>query len=210
MFLFDFILNIDVHLGEIIVRYGALSYGIIFAIIFAETGLVFTPFLPGDSLLFAAGTFSAIGSFNPMFLALILWLAAFLGDTLNYWIGYHLGQKIVENKRIPINQEHIDRTQEFYEKHGNKTIFLSRFLPIMRTFAPFVAGVGKMDYKKFAFYNVLGGFVWVFFFIFLGYYFGNIKIVKDNFSIVIILIVIISFVPIIREYLKSKSKKTLN
>lgn len=142
----SFILHIDTHLGEIIVRYGILSYAVLFVIVFAETGFVFTPFLPGDSLLFASGAFSAIGSFNIVALVLLLWLAAFLGDTANYWIGHFFGQKIIDHPKIPINQEHIDKTQKFYDQHGGKTIFLARFIPIIRTFAPFVAGIGKMNY----------------------------------------------------------------
>ena len=206
--IFDFILHIDIHLGEIIVRYGTLSYAILFVIIFAETGFVFTPFLPGDSLLFAAGAFSAIGSFNIVVLLLLLWVAAFLGDTANYWIGRYFGQKIIDNRRIPINQEHIDKTQKFYAKHGGKTIFLARFVPIVRTFAPFVAGIGKMDYKKFIYYNATGGFVWVFGFMLLGYFFGNLPIVKENFSSAIIVIIALSVIPIAVEFIKAKSKKT--
>lgn len=141
-----------------IIYWGALSYGVLFVIIFVETGLVFTPFLPGDSLLFAAGAFAALGSFQIAALLLLLWAAAFLGDTVNYWLGRYFGQKIIENKRIPINQKHIDKTQKFYDKYGGKTIFLARFVPIVRTFAPFVAGIGKMEYKKFAGYNAAGGF----------------------------------------------------
>lgn len=204
--IFDFILHIDTHLGEIIIRYGVLSYAILFGIIFAETGFVFIPFLPGDSLLFAAGAFSALGSFNLVFLLFSLFIAAFLGDTVNYWVGYHFGQKLINNSKIPIKQEHIDKTQKFYDKHGGKTIFLARFMPIIRTFAPFVAGVGKMDYKKFVFYNLTGGFVWVFGFTLLGYFFGNIPSVKENFSIVIIAIIIISVIPIIVELVKSKMR----
>ena len=157
--IFNFIIHLDTHLGEIITRYGILSYAILFIVIFAETGLVFTPFSPGDSLLFVAGTFSAIGFFNIVGLLFLLWVAAFLGDTANYWIGHYFGQKLIDNPKIPINQEHIDKTQKFYDKHGGKTISLARFIPIIRTFAPFVAGIGKMDYKKFIYYNVTGGFV---------------------------------------------------
>ena len=200
----DFILHIDTHLGEIIGNYGVLTYGILFSIIFVETGFVFTPFLPGDSLLFAAGAFAALGSFNILFLLILLWLAAFLGDTANYWIGHFFGQKIIDNPKIPINQKHIDKTQAFYEKHGGKTIFLARFIPIIRTFAPFVAGVGKMRYSKFILYNVTGGAAWVFGFTLAGYFFGNIPKVKENFSFVILAIIIISVVPIFVEYFKAK------
>lgn len=204
----EFFLHIDSHLGEIIQNYGTLSYAILFIIVFAETGFIFTPFLPGDSLLFAAGTLSANGSFNLVLLLILLWIAAFLGDTVNYWIGHFFGQKIIDNPKIPfINQKHIDKTQAFYKKHGGKTIFMARFLPIIRTFAPFVAGVGKMDYKRFVIYNAFGGFVWVFGFTLLGYYFGNIPFVKANFSLVIIGIVIFSVVPIILEVVRARIKK---
>lgn len=206
--IFNFILHIDKHLGEIILNYGTHSYVILFLIVFAETGLVFVPFLPGDSLLFAAGAFAALGSFNIVIVLVILWIAAFLGDTANYWIGHFFGQKIIDNPKIPfINQKHIDETQEFYKKHGGKTIFLARFVPIVRTFAPFVAGVGKMDYKKFIEYNISGGFVWVFGFTLLGYFFGNIPFVKDNFSIVVLAIIGLSVAPIIYEFAKAKLSK---
>ena len=206
--IFDFVFHIDTHLGEIIVRYGTLSYAILFVIIFAETGLVLTPFLPGDSLLFVAGAFSAIGSFDIVVLLLLLWVAAFLGDTVNYWIGHYFGQKIIDNRRIPINQEHINKTQKFYDKHGGKTIFLARFVPIIRTFAPFVAGIGKMDYKKFVYYNATGGFVWVFGFMLSGYFFGNIPVIRENFSIVVVVIIILSVIPILVEFAKARLGKT--
>jgi membrane-associated protein len=205
--LMDFILNIDVHLGQIIAQYGALSYGIIFLIIFAETGFVFTPFLPGDSLLFAGGAFAALGSFNIYILLAILWIAAFLADTTNYWIGHFFGQKIIDNPRIPINQEHIDKTQAFYKKHGGKTIILARFIPIIRTFAPFVAGVGKMHYQDFVFYNALGGLIWVFGFTLLGFFFGNLPQVKENFTIAILAIIVLSVVPMVFEFMKHKLAK---
>lgn len=203
----DFILHIDIHLGEIITQYGALSYGILFLIVFCETGLVFFPLLPGDSLLFAAGAFAAIGSFNIVGLLILLWGAAFLGDTANYWIGYYFGQKLIDSPKIPINQEHIDKTNAFYEKHGGKTIFLARFIPIVRTFAPFVAGIGKMDYKKFIYYNATGGFVWVFAFTLIGYFFGNLPSVKKNFSLVILVIILLSVVPMAYEFIKSRLEK---
>lgn len=203
----DFILHIDVHLGDLIARYGPLSYALLFAIVFAETGLVFTPFLPGDSLLFAAGAFSAIGSFDIVALLLLLWVAAFLGDTVNYWIGHYFGQKLLDSPRIPIHQAHIDKAQRFYDRHGGKTIFLARFVPIIRTFAPFVAGIGNMDYRKFIAYNIIGGFVWVFGFTLLGYFFGNIPSVKDNFAVVIVAIVILSVIPIVYEVAKARFGK---
>jgi membrane-associated protein len=204
---FSILLHIDKYLGEIIVTYGAASYLILFLIVFAETGLVFTPFLPGDSLLFAAGAFAAIGSFNIFGLLVTLWLAAFLGDTVNYWIGRFFGQKMVDNPKVPVKQEHIDTTQKFFAKHGGKSIFLARFVPIVRTMAPFVAGIGKMDYKKFLYYNIAGGFAWVFGFTLLGFFFGNIPAVKENFSLAIVAIIALSVVPIIIEVVKAKLAK---
>jgi len=205
--IFNFILHIDTHLGQIIENYGTLSYLFLFLIVFAETGFVFTPFLPGDSLLFAAGAFAALGSFNIVFLLGIFWLAAFLGDTTNYWIGHFFGQKLIDNPKIPINQKHIDKTQKFYDKHGGKTIFLARFIPIVRTFAPFVAGIGKMEYKKFILYNATGGLTWVFGFTLLGYFFGNFPTVKENFSLVVVAIILLSVAPIIVEFIKAKMRK---
>lgn len=205
-FFIEFILHIDKHLGEIIQTYGALSYFILFLIIFLETGLVFTPFLPGDSLLFAAGAFASIGAFNLHFLLLILILAAILGDTSNYWIGHFFGEKIVAHPKIPINEEHIKKTNQFFQKHGGKTIILARFVPIVRTFAPFVAGAGQMNYKKFISYNIIGGILWCSIFTLAGYFFGSIPFIKKNFSLVIIIIVLISLIPVIIEFLKSKKK----
>ncbi|KKS85715.1 MAG: hypothetical protein UV60_C0006G0067 [Parcubacteria group bacterium GW2011_GWA2_43_11] len=204
VYILDFIMHIDTHLGDIIVQYGTVSYVILFAILFIETGLVFVPFLPGDSLLFAAGAFSAIGSFNIYILLVLLWVAAFLGDTMNYWIGHFFGQKLIDNPRVPIKQEYINKTQKYFDKYGGKTIFLARFVPIVRTFAPFIAGVGKMNYVKFVYYNAVGGLVWVFGFTLLGYFFGNIPIVKDNFSLVILAIIALSVVPVIVEYIKAR------
>jgi len=199
----SFILHIDAHLGEIIKVCGMWSYMILFGIVFAETGFVFTPFLPGDSLLFAAGAFAAVGSFNIGILLLLLWAAAFFGDTVNYWIGRYFGQQILDHPKIPINREHLEKTHKFYEKHGGKTIFLARFLPIIRTFAPFVAGIGKMEYKKFAYYNATGGLAWVFGFTLLGYFFGNIPLVKKNFSFFVLAIIILSILPLIIELIKA-------
>jgi len=207
MELIDFILNVDVYLGRMIEHYGTLSYGILFAIIFAETGFVLTPFLPGDSLLFASGMFAALGALNVTTLFFILWSASFLGDNVNYWVGYHFGKKIVANHRIPINQNHIDKTEEFFRNHGKKAIFFARFMPILRTFAPFVAGVGKMEYKKFLLFSLAGGFSWVTSFVLLGYFFGNMPIVKDNFSIVILAIIIISISPALIKFIKHKLQK---
>jgi len=206
MIIIDFILHIDVHLGELIAVYGKTTYAILFLIIFAETGFVFTPFLPGDSLLFAGGMFAATGSFNVALLALLLWLAAFSGDNANYWIGHYFGQKIIDNKHIPINQKHIDSTQEFYAKHGGKTVFLARFMPIIRTFAPFVAGIGKMKYRKFISYSFIGGLTWVGGFVFAGYFFGNIPVIRNNFSAVIMSIIVISILPGLIKLVRSQIK----
>ncbi|MDO9027735.1 MAG: DedA family protein [Candidatus Roizmanbacteria bacterium] len=203
-FLIDFIIHIDVHLGQIISTYGIATYIILFLIIFMETGLVFTPFLPGDSLLFAAGAFAALNSLNIWLLFFLLTVAAILGDTANYWIGYFFGKKIVAHPKIPIDESHIEETQKFFHKHGGKTIILARFMPFIRTFAPFVAGVSRMDYKRFFSYNVIGGILWVSIATFAGYFFGNIEFVKKNFSLVIIGVVIISLIPIFVEILRKK------
>jgi len=206
-FLIDFILHIDVHLGQIISQYGALTYGILFAIIFMETGLVFTPFLPGDSLLFAAGAFAALGSLNIWILLAILAVAAIVGDTVNYWIGHFFGKKIIAHPRIPIDEEHIKETQKFFDKHGGKTIILARFIPFIRTFAPFVAGVGRMSYGQFISYNFIGGLLWGGIATMAGYFFGNIEFVRENFSLVIIGVVVISLIPIGVEFINHKLKK---
>lgn len=207
--LFKFILNIDVYLGQLISSYGVLVYGILFTIIFIETGLVIMPFLPGDSLLFAAGAFSALGSLNLFSVLILLCLAAVIGDTVNYWIGHFFGEKIIANKRIPINQNHINETQKFFEKHGGKTIVLARFVPIVRTFAPFVAGIGKMSYPRFISFNVIGGLAWVMLFTLAGFFFGNIPAVKHNFTLVIMAIIVLSVLPMVYTAVKAKlsSKK---
>jgi len=203
-FLIDFILHMDVYLNDIITNYGTWTYGILFLIIFLETGLVVTPFLPGDSLLFAAGTFAAMGALNPIYLILLLIVAAIIGDTVNYSIGAYIGPKAFRGDIKFLKQEHLDRTQKFYEKHGGKTIILARFIPIIRTFAPFVAGIGTMKYSKFVTYNVVGAISWVAIFISLGYYFGNIPFVQKNFELVIFAIIFISFIPPVLEVLKSR------
>ena len=204
-FLIDFVLHLDVHLNEIILTYGGLTYLILFLIIFAETGFVVTPFLPGDSLLFAVGALSALGSMNLPFVLLILTAAAIVGDSVNYWIGEVFGKKLVDNPKVTvINQGHIYKTQAFYKKHGGKTIILARFVPIIRTFAPFVAGVGKMHYRTFIFYNVTGGIAWVSLFTLAGFFFGNIPAVKDNFSLVILVIITISLAPMAWENSKHR------
>ena len=209
--IFDFIIHIDVHLNDLILHYGTLTYLILFLIIFAETGFVVTPFLPGDSLIFAAGTFAAQGSFNLHLLFIILAAAAILGDTANYWIGKFFGHKITgsEGSRF-INKSHIEKTHKFFEKYGGKTIIIARFVPIVRTFAPFVAGAGSMTYKKFIIYNVIGGILWVGLFTYSGFYFGNIPAVRNNFTLVIIVIIFLSLVPPIVEYIKHKIENKRN
>jgi len=204
--LIDFMLHLDTHLGAIISQYGMVTNLILFGIIFAETAFVVTPFLPGDSLLFAAGAFAALGSL--VVLLIILSIAAILGDTINYWIGHFFGMKIIESPKIPfVKQEHIDQTSEFYEKHGGKTIILARFVPIVRTFAPFVAGVGKMHYGKFISFNVIGGLIWVFLLTLAGYFFGNMPVVRENFELVVFGIIGLSIIPIIFETVRRKGKK---
>ncbi len=209
-YLIDLFLHLDKHLNEIILQYGALTYIILFFVIFAETGFVFTPFLPGDSLLFAAGTFAALGSFNVHFLFLILASAAIIGDSVNYMIGHYLGLKLFEKNNRFLKKEYLDRTHKFYEKHGGKTIILARFIPIIRTFAPFVAGIGAMTYTKFIAYNIIGGIIWCGLFIYGGYFFGNLSFVKNNFSFVILAIILISVLPMLIEYIRHRiSKKNI-
>lgn len=200
--LFDFILHIDVHLGTIISTYGIVTYAILFGIIFVETGLVFVPFLPGDSLLFAAGAFAALGSLNLWVVLGLMIIAAILGDTVNYWIGHFFGDKLVANPRVPINKEHIEETQKFFDKHGGKTIILARFVPIVRTFAPFVAGIGRMKYSQFVSFNIIGGISWVLIATLAGFFFGNIPFVKENFSLVVLGIVLLSVAPMVSPVVK--------
>ena len=202
----DFVLHLDEYLAMIIGQFGLWTYLILFLVIFMETGFVVTPFLPGDSLLFAAGAIAAASKLNPVMMFFILAGAAILGDTVNYWIGHYIGPRVFSGKVRFLKKEYLDRTHAFYEKHGGKTIFLARFIPIIRTFAPFVAGVGKMSYGYFLSYNVLGGLVWTALFISAGYYFGSLPFVKENFSLVIIAIVVISVLPAVYEYLKEKRK----
>ncbi len=201
----DLFLHLDEYLQTIITNYGAWTYGILFVVIFVETGLVVMPFLPGDSLLFAAGTFAALGSFNVWGLIGLLIVAAVLGDAVNYSIGHYLGDRAYNIKWI--KKEYLEKTHAFFEKHGGKAIFLARFVPIVRTFAPFVAGIGKMSYAYFATYNIVGGVTWVFLFTLLGYFFGNIPFVKKNFELVIIVIILLSVVPMILEWWKHRSEK---
>ncbi|MBI2587221.1 VTT domain-containing protein [Candidatus Amesbacteria bacterium] len=189
-----------------IASYGVLTHAILFFIIFLETGLVFTPFLPGDSLIFAAGSLSALGSLNPFVVFVVLSVAAISGDTVNYWIGHFFGQKIINHPKIPLNPHHIQKTNQFFARHGGKTIFLARFVPIVRTFAPFVAGIGKMHYSKFISYNITGGLTWVGLFTFTGYFFGNVPLVKHNFSLVIMAIIVLSILPVLYHFLSDKFK----
>jgi membrane-associated protein len=203
-FLLDLFLHLDTHLNEIIQNYGAWTYGILFFVIFIETGFVVTPFLPGDSLLFAAGAFAALGSLKVGLLWALLFTAAVVGDGVNYWIGHAVGPRVFERDYRFLKREYLVKTQKFYEKHGGKTIVLARFVPIVRTFAPFVAGVGTMAYRRFVIYNVLGAFLWTSLFIFGGYFFGNIPIVKQNFEIVVVAIVLISVLPMGIEYIRSR------
>jgi len=205
-FLIDFVLHMDEYLKVIITDYGAWTYGILFFVIFLETGFVVTPFLPGDSLLFAAGTFAALGALNPFYLFLLLSVAAVIGDTVNYSIGAYVGPKAFSGEIKFLKKEHLDKTQEFYEKHGGKTIILARFIPIIRTFAPFVAGIGTMKYRDFIIFNVVGGISWVAIFIFLGYFFGNIPFVQKNFELVILAIIFISFIPPVLEFFKARKE----
>src|SRR5512142_2317886 len=201
--IFDFILHIDVHLQAIILQYGVWTYGLLFLIIFVETGLVVTPFLPGDSLIFAAAALAAAnGSLNVWLLFVLLAVAAVLGDTVNYWIGHAIGARAYNIKWI--KREYLERTQHFFDKYGRKTIFLARFVPIVRTFAPFVAGIGQMSYPAFISYNIFGGIVWVALFTAAGYFFGNIPFIRDHFSLVVIAIVLISIVPMVVEAVKAQ------
>lgn len=202
MNLADLFLHIDENLILAVQNYGLLIYPLIFLVIFLETGLVITPFLPGDSLIFAAGTLSGAGLLNPIVLFVILASAAILGDSVNYLIGKNIGERILSGRY----KESLSKTQNFYEKHGGKAIFLARFVPIIRTFAPFVAGIGKMKYSKFISYNILGGIIWVLLFLVTGFYFGSLPFVKNNFSLVILAIIIISLVPVIIEFIKSRKK----
>ncbi len=199
-----FFMHIDEYLIPLVGSLGIYFYSLLFLIVFVETGLVIMPFLPGDSMIFVTGTLAAAGSLNVWILFLVFSLAAILGDTVNYWVGKYFGEKVFHKY---IRQDYLEKTKTFYEKHGAKTIVLARFMPFIRTFAPFVAGVGKMKYSTFLFYNILGGIAWVGLFVFGGYFFGNIPIVKDNLTLVIILIISSSLIPLVYEYIKSRKKK---
>lgn len=204
--LLDFVLHLDKHLSPIIHEYGAWTYLLLFAIVFCETGLVVTPFLPGDSLLFAAGAFAANGSLSVWALAGALIAAAILGDTANYWIGHFLGHRLLNSPRRIIKPEHIAHTHEFFEKYGGKTVIIARFVPIVRTFAPFVAGLGSMSYGRFMSYNVIGGTAWVLLCTFAGYWFGNLPFVQKNFSLVVLMIIFLSLLPAVWEFAQARRR----
>ena len=199
----DFILHMDKYFDLIIQNYGSMVYFVLFLVIFLETGFVITPFLPGDSLIFIAGTFSARGVLDVVFLFLLLSAAAILGDSFNYWIGKYIGNRISRTGKL-VKKEYLERTSNFYRKYGGKTIVLARFVPIIRTFAPFVAGLGKMDYKRFLAFNVVGGVAWVALFLFAGYYFGQLPFVQENLTIIILVIVFLSIIPVVIEYWKNR------
>lgn len=210
MELIDFILHVDQHLNAFVAQYGMYIYALLFLIVFVETGLVVMPLLPGDSLLFAAGAIAATGAMDPYLLCVLLFVAAVLGDTVNYHVGKFAGPKVFEIDSRWIKKEYLLKTQAFFDKHGGKTIIFARFVPIIRTFAPFVAGVGSMHYPRFLMFNVVGALVWVVSFIMLGYHFGNLPIVKENFTLVIFGIIFISILPGVIEYLRYKfAKKTV-
>jgi membrane-associated protein len=204
----EFVLHLDNHLHDLVSFYGTWVYVILFFVVFAETGLVVTPFLPGDSLLFAAGAISATKSLNPHIVAVILIIAAILGDTVNYAIGSYIGSKVFSKpKSFLFNPDHLQRTHKFYEKYGGKTIIIARFIPIIRTFAPFVAGIGRMTYFRFISYNVFGGILWVLLFVYAGFIFGNLPMVKRNFSLIIMAIIIISVIPVFIEFIRHWKEK---
>jgi membrane-associated protein len=203
----DLFIHLDQHLSQLISEYGTWTHLILFLIVFCETGLVVTPFLPGDSLLFAAGTFAALGALDLWLVVLLLIAAAILGDTVNYWVGAYIGPRAFRANSRFLRQEYLDRTHAFYEKHGGKTIILARFVPIIRTFAPFVAGVVAMSYPKFIAYNVVGAVLWVGLFVVGGYFFGNIPTVRDNFTLVILAIIAISVMPIVMEALRARRRR---
>jgi membrane-associated protein len=212
--LIDFILHIDTHLSEIIRDYGVWTYGVLFLIIFVETGLVVMPLLPGDSLLFAAGALSALpeSGLNVHLMAFLLFIAAVLGDSLNYWIGSKIGPAVFRREdSIWLRKKHLEKAHAFFEKYGGRAIILARFVPIVRTFVPFVAGAGSMTYRRFFAFNIAGGFVWIYAFTYLGFFFGNLPVVKKNFGLVIMAIIVVSVVPIAIETIKAfLEKRKLN
>ena len=205
--LIDVFLHLDMYLDTVIQQYGVWMYFILFVVVFLETGIVVTPFLPGDSLLFAAGALCARGDLAVGWLFMLLCLAAVLGDTVNYSIGHLIGPRAFHGQNRFFKREHLDRTHQFYERHGGKTIVLARFIPIMRTFAPFVAGIGRMSYGRFVIYNVLGGLLWTVLFVFGGYYFGNQLVVQQNFSLVILAIIVLSLMPLVIELVQNYRRR---
>ncbi|MEK7483892.1 MAG: DedA family protein [Planctomycetota bacterium] len=210
-YLIDILLHLDTHLEDLVNYFGIWTYVVLFLIIFAETGFVVTPFLPGDSLLFATGALASTGVLNPHLIILLLVIAAISGDTVNYWIGNYLGPKVFsKEKSFFFNPKHLQKTHTFYEKYGGKTIIFARFIPIIRTFAPFVAGIGHMTYAQFIFYNILGAIFWVPSFVYLGYYFGKLPVVKENFTLVILAIIVISILPAVIEIIRHLRNKTEN
>ena len=205
--LIDLIVHLDDHLQALVVNYGAWVYLILFLIVFCETGLVVTPFLPGDSLLFVAGAIAAGGGMNIHLLVLLLFIAAVLGDAVNYGVGHYLGPRVFKSKESRwLNPRHLQRAHEFYERHGGKTIIIARFVPIVRTYAPFVAGAASMPYPRFALYNITGGALWVTSLAYAGYFFGNIPVIKNNLTLVIIAIIILSILPGVVEYLRHRNR----
>ncbi|HFC09321.1 MAG TPA: DedA family protein [Chloroflexi bacterium] len=202
-FVIDVFLHLDKHLATVLQTFGGWTYALLFFTLFLETGFVVTPFLPGDSLLFAAGTFAALGDLNLALLFLVMASGAILGDTVNYWVGHFIGPRAFSGEIKYLKKEHLDRTHEFYEKYGGFAVVVGRFVPIVRTFVPFVAGIGTMTYSHFITYNVLGAVAWTGLFLGLGYFFGNIPVVKDNFSLVIIGIIAVSVLPGVWEYYKA-------
>ena len=205
--LFDFVLHVEHHLDSLLKAWGTGIYALMFLIIFCETGLVITPFLPGDSLLFALGVFASRGSLDLWWLLILLPIAGIIGDSVNYWIGSLLGPKIFRGENVRfLNRKHLEKTHEFYERYGGKTIILARFVPIVRTFAPFVAGMGKMTYRRFMAYNIIGGLVWVWLFLWLGYLFANTEMVKKNFKLVIMAIIFVSILPPVIEFWRERRR----
>ncbi len=205
---FDFVLHIDTYLDVILKEYGTLAYIILFIIIFAETGLVVTPFLPGDSLLFAIGAIAARGDLDIYLIIFLLIIAAILGDTVNYRVGMFFKDRILKGEKLRfIKESHLEKTKEFYDRYGGKTIIIGRFIPIIRTFAPFVAGIGTMEYRHFIMYNVVGGVIWILIFTIAGFYFGNLPMIRKNFTLVIFAIIILSILPAVIEYIRSKRNK---
>lgn len=209
-YLIDLLLHVDRHLAWVVQHYGTWVYGILFLIVFCETGLVVTPFLPGDSLLFVAGTLAAAGGMDAGWLFVLLAVAAVLGDSVNYWIGSRVGPQVFRSPDARFfKREYLDRTHRFYERHGGKTVIIARFIPIIRTFAPFVAGIGRMSYVRFLAFNIVGGVLWVGLFVSAGYYFGNLSLVKQNLTLVILGIIVLSVMPGVVHYLRHRARANL-